>query len=212
MPGLTSLLMLSLAVSLDGFGVGMAYGLRKIRVPLPSILIIALCSGVTLWLSMYLGSFLFHFVPEAWAQSIGAWILIAVGSWAVYQVITQSYETEDPVPAPQDTHASVKSDLSVMQILKTPLTADKDRSGTISAGEAILLGFALSLDSLGAGIGAALLGLPMLATSLAIIVTSAAALTAGLRTGFSLGRKAWARRLSLVPGGLLIVMGILKLM
>ena len=46
----------------------------------------------------------------------------------------------------------------MIQILRKPTVADFDKSGTISAGEA-LLGIALSVDSFGAGIGASLLGM-----------------------------------------------------
>ena len=47
----------------------------------------------------------------------------------------------------------------MIQILRKPTVADFDKSGTISAGEALLLGIALSVDSFGAGIGASLLGM-----------------------------------------------------
>ena len=40
-----SVLLLALAVSLDSFGAGLNYGLRNIKIPIGSILIIALCSG-----------------------------------------------------------------------------------------------------------------------------------------------------------------------
>ncbi|WP_372636321.1 manganese efflux pump, partial [Cohnella sp.] len=49
--GSVSLLLLALAVSLDGFGVGVTYGLRGIRVPWVSIAIIAACSGLMLFIS-----------------------------------------------------------------------------------------------------------------------------------------------------------------
>ena len=55
---MVSLLALALAVSLDGFGVGVTYGLRGIRIPLASIAIIAVCSGAVIWLSMLAGGFL----------------------------------------------------------------------------------------------------------------------------------------------------------
>lgn len=42
---LFSLLLLAFALSLDGFGVGITYGLRKMKIPLLSVLIISLCSG-----------------------------------------------------------------------------------------------------------------------------------------------------------------------
>ena len=42
----TGLILLAIGVSLDSFGVGVAYGVNKIRVPRLSLLIIMLCSGL----------------------------------------------------------------------------------------------------------------------------------------------------------------------
>ena len=50
-----SLVLLALAVSLDSFSVGFTYGLRKMRIPFKSILIIACCSAVTLMIAMLIG-------------------------------------------------------------------------------------------------------------------------------------------------------------
>ena len=60
----------------------------------------------------------------------------------------------------------------VIQILRTPQMADVDRSGIISASEALLLGIALSLDSFGAGLGAAMIGFSPLLTALVISTAS----------------------------------------
>ena len=48
---------LAFAVSLDSFGVGTTYGLRKIRIPLVSTVIIAGCSGAVLSMGMCMGKF-----------------------------------------------------------------------------------------------------------------------------------------------------------
>ena len=39
-------ILLALAVSLDSFSVGFTYGLRKMRIPFKSIMIIACCSAL----------------------------------------------------------------------------------------------------------------------------------------------------------------------
>ncbi|MDI5788515.1 hypothetical protein PO124_09275 [Bacillus licheniformis] len=49
----------------------------------------------------------------------------------------------------------------VIHILRKPTSADIDKSGIITGIEAFLLGFALSIDAFGAGIGAAALGFPL---------------------------------------------------
>ena len=57
-----SLLILAFAVSLDGFGVGVMYGLRKIRIPLLSIGIISLWSGIIIYSSMQIGVLMSSFM------------------------------------------------------------------------------------------------------------------------------------------------------
>ena len=52
------------------------------------------------------------------------------------------------------------------------MVADFDKSGTITGVEAFMLGLALSLDSFGAGIGAAMLGFSPLYLSLAVSILS----------------------------------------
>jgi putative sporulation protein YtaF len=72
----------------------------------------------------------------------------------------------------------------VIQIWKTPLAADVDRSGSISSTEAVLLGAALSFDSFGAGLGAALIGLPPVPSVLMLVGMSAVFLSIGMFVGF----------------------------
>ena len=100
----------------------------------------------------------------------------------------------------------------VICVLRAPQAADMDRSGTISSAEAVLLGFALSLDALGAGVGAAMMGLPALPASLIIAATSGVFLLAGLRFGRRFAaRLGGAKAVSVLPGLLLIATGIARL-
>ncbi|WP_054023762.1 MntP/YtaF family protein [Bacillus sp. FJAT-28004] len=233
-----SLLVLAFAVSLDGFGVGVTYGLRRIRIPLLSVFIIACCSGLIIYLSMQVGGLLTTFLSEFVARLIGACVLMLIGVWALLQLrrgkqqnnemnVTADTAVQESAAAAEagaKTHAGeiasaalvVMVELKrlglVIQILRTPQSADVDKSGTISASEAIMLGVALSLDAFGAGLGAALIGLPSLLTALTIAAASALFLVGGIRFGFRFSAWKGMQTLALLPGVLLIMIGIMKLL
>ncbi|MDF2662511.1 MAG: rane protein [Paenibacillus sp.] len=245
-----SLAFLALAVSLDGFGVGVMYGLRKIRIPLLSIAIISVCSGFVIFASMQIGAFAARYLPPAFAKAMGAVILIGIGIWAIIQMWRQRQDsgqdsltpaTVDPqtvrmgagTPAvslqaeAKQTQAQAQADEGgirtvlriemkrmglVIEILRTPSLADVDRSGYISSSEALLLGVALSLDAFGAGIGAAFIGFAPVLTAAVIAVASGLFITLGLRVGLTFADTRWLQRLAVLPGCILIAMGIMKLM
>lgn len=250
-----SLLFLAFAVSLDGFGVGITYGLRKIRIPLPSIAIIAACSGAVILLSMLVGSLIAGWLSPYGSKAVGAAILIGIGTWALIQFARNRKADEEQTqtdaahvgnavggasqglalgakddgasvgksgvaaPQPADAEGAVPMltlELRVfgliIQILRTPSVADVDRSGIITSGEALLLGIALSLDAFGAGIGAALVGFPAVPTAILIAAASGMFLWAGMRIGFLASGLRWVQRLTVLPGIILIAMGIFKLM
>ncbi|OPH54667.1 sporulation membrane protein YtaF [Paenibacillus ferrarius] len=240
-----SLLILAFAVSLDGFGVGVMYGLRKIRIPFLSIGIISLWSGIIIYCSMQIGVLMSSFLSPMVAQRIGALILIGIGVWALVQMRQRkSLEQQDagktldqvsvssiqPHQAANSAEASelialdtlqrTKEILNielkrfglVIQILRTPSIADVDKSGNISASEATLLGLALSLDAFGAGIGAALIGFVPLMTASVISISSGSFIALGLRVGFRYAEMNWMKKLSILPGCVLILMGLLKML
>jgi putative sporulation protein YtaF len=214
-----SLLLLAFAVSLDGFGVGVMYGLRKIRIPLLSIAIISLWSGIIIFGSMQIGVWISSFMSVAVAKRIGAVILIGIGIWALIQMLLQKQQEPEELPKvtmepslKKILYIELKRFGLVIQILRTPSIADVDKSGNISASEATLLGLALSLDAFGAGIGAALIGYAPIVTSTVIAFASGTFIAIGLRIGFLYAEMNWMKKLSIVPGCVLILMGIMKLM
>ncbi|TCN00984.1 putative sporulation protein YtaF [Paenibacillus sp. BK033] len=227
-----SLLVLAFAVSVDGFGVGVTYGLRRIRIPLLSVIIIACCSGLVIFLSMIVGSWITGYLSPFVAKLIGAVVLVCIGTWALLQLRRSGREAgagegqaEDDSNHPaadteqiDRTHpvlvviVELKRLGLVIQILRTPQAADVDKSGTISATEAIMLGVALSFDAFGAGIGAAMIGLSPLLTPIMIAAASALFLLGGMRFGFRFSNWKGMQAISVLPGILLIIIGILKLL
>jgi len=224
MPPFVSLCMLALAVSLDGFGVGLTYGLRRIRIPLVSIGIVSFCSGLAFYVSLQAGELIASRIAPGTARDAGALLLIAIGVWAVLQILRSKNVSPDlPPNAPAGHPAAAEANGTtvarielkrfglVIQILRTPSLADMDRSGAISAKEAVVLGTALSFDAFGAGVGAALVGFDPFSAAIAVALTSGACIALGLGCGRKFSATGLLRKLTLLPGCILIVMGILKL-
>lgn len=214
-----SLLALAFAVSLDGFGVGVTYGMRRIKIPLWSVMIITSCSALVILASMYIGKWLAYFLSPAATHYVGGVILIGIGLWAIYNARPKESCQEERIEQERVSREStslvafeIKSLGLVIQILKRPTDADIDRSGTISGVEAMFLGAALSLDAFGAGIGAAIIGYEPWVTALVIGGVSCLFILLGLGLGFKYSEVGWLKRMTYLPGILLILCGVFKMM
>lgn len=182
---------------------------------------------------MIVGSWITGYLSPFVAKLIGAVVLVGIGTWALLQLRRSGREAGAAEgQAEGDADHSAGSDQEqidrthpvlvvivelkrlglVIQILRTPQAADVDKSGTISATEALMLGVALSFDAFGAGIGAAMIGLSPLLTPIMIAAASALFLLGGMRFGFRFSNWKGMRAISVLPGILLIIIGILKLL
>lgn len=206
-----TLFLLALAVSLDSFGVGLTYGLRKMKLPFKSLLFIAGCSALSIIIAMVFGSFIQAYISSESAQSLGGIVLILIGGWVLYQVVRPMKKVEKENKDEVIANVEIKMLGIVIRILRKPLIADIDRSGTITGKEAILLGIALSLDAFGAGIGAALIGFSPIPMALTVATMSALFVTLGMKSGFRLSEIKWVSKLAYLPGVLLISLGIWNL-
>lgn len=219
-----SLLVLAFAVSLDSFGAGITYGMRKITIPIHSIFIIALCSGLMILIAMSIGQGISMFISPSFAKTLGGFILIGIGVWALYNVYHSRevqpilYHTEDKATEKvemEEKHVwsiEFKKMGIVIQILRKPMMADIDRSGVISPGEAVVLGTALALDAFGAGIGAALIGFSPWSTAFIIAVMSSLFIFLGMKCGVLFSEATWMKKLIYIPGIILVTLGVMKLL
>nr|WP_090892300.1 sporulation membrane protein YtaF [Evansella caseinilytica] len=207
-----SLFLLAFAVSIDSFGVGLTYGLRKMKLPLFSLLLIAGCSAVSILIAMSIGGLMQRYLSVQSAESIGGAILIVIGMWAIYQVYRPA-KSERKTKKERETivNLELKTLGIVIKILRKPMVADLDNSGTITGREAFLLGFALSLDAFGAGIGAALIGFSPLILAGSVAAMCAVFVSLGMKSGLFLSEMKWMQRFSFIPGLLLIIIGVWQL-
>ncbi|MDG5786968.1 sporulation membrane protein YtaF [Evansella sp. AB-P1] len=212
MTELLSLLLLAFAVSLDSFGVGLTYGLRKMRLPLLSLLFIASCSAISILLAMGIGGMIQQFISPSLAESIGGIILICIGLWAIYQLYRPA-KTERKSKKERETivNLELKKLGIVIKVLRKPMFADLDNSGAITGKEAFLLGLALSLDAFGAGIGAALIGFSPWVMAISTGIMCGIFVTLGMKSGWFFSDAKWVKRFSFVPGLLLILIGVWQL-
>ncbi|MCC8433899.1 sporulation membrane protein YtaF [Brevibacillus sp. M2.1A] len=222
MSGWLALLLVSLAISMDSVSVGLTYGLRNMRMPFLSLVVVSGCSFAVVYGVMLVGSSLTEWLTPEIGQYIGAAVLILMGLFTLWRLIATRSGTED-----QESTAVVAAEKQeeqepivllsqfrifgvMIQILKDPSKADADRSGHIMGWEAVMLGLALSLDAFGAGISLTFLGYSPLLVALCIAVMSALLLVIGIALGRRAGKARWLTRLTWLPPILLICIGVAK--
>ncbi|GAK09706.1 sporulation membrane protein YtaF [Geomicrobium sp. JCM 19038] len=211
-----AVLILAFAVSVDGLGVGMTYGMRKMQINWLPLLIIGTFSFTAVLLSGFAATFVFQYLPNAFADYLGGSILILIGVYAIVQAYhhskTKPEEVKPITKVDQVKEKVVKFEIKklglVIQILKKPTAADVDNSGTISVKEAVLLGVALSLDAFGAGFGASMLGYSVVWFALIVSIMCVTFLVIGKKGGYKLSNVRFCEPLVFLPGLLLMCIGI----
>jgi len=63
------LVFFAIALSLDAFSAGFAYGLRRIKIPLVSYCALICASMLIVGLSVFCGSAVAHIIPDLWGKN-----------------------------------------------------------------------------------------------------------------------------------------------
>lgn len=212
---LLSYIFFALALNLDSFVSGLAYGARQIKVPLISLSIISLISMLAISISMLGGHILLSFISAISARRVGGVLLLIIGLWILYQ--TRRGESESETNAVKDNclQKMIKIHIRplglVIQILREPAMADLDSSGVISARESLVLGAALAMDSFGAGFSFSLLGFSTILTAIIVGLGQFLLTYLGIQAGRSITKFRLGRYLTALPGCILITLGLFKI-
>lgn len=186
-------LILGISANLDNLGVGIAYGISRIAVPLLPNLLIAGIAFLFTMLSGVLGHLLAGVVPELVVHLVGALGLFCVGAWTIFsglRKLRRAAQAASPaerasckgVALPEMAGGS-ESSPGLREILDCPEVADVDASRSIGLGESLMLGVAVSLNCLFNGLAAPWVGAPLLVTALTTAAFSYLAIWAGVRLG-----------------------------
>jgi len=208
-----SMILFSVAVSLDGFGVGFAYGMRNIRIPFFPLIVICLTSSTAIAVSMVSGKMLTYFIPVRTAHLMGALILAFMGLFMFFQAWLQSKDSSGNQAEKERMLFNFRIPFLgiLIQILKEPSKADLDKSGIISIRESFVLGFALAMDALGAGFAVAVAGFPPFWTAVSVGGCKFILVSTAVRLGKISSRNWLGRKTSFVPGLVLLILGLSKL-
>ena len=174
-------------------------------------MIISCCSAGVVIVAMTIGHFFENLFSPHLAESVGGVILVLLGAWVLFQFFRPEKRKELQGNEESILNFEIQSLGLVIHILRKPMSADFDKSGTITGLEAFMLGLALSLDAFGAGIGAALLGLSPNNLAILVAVMSSLFVFIGMKLGSIFAHHTWVQKFSFIPGILLIIIGIWKL-
>jgi len=212
---LLSYILFALALNLDSFGAGMAYGAKKIKVPLLSLFIISLISMVAISVSMLGGEMLLAFIPVSLAHRLGGFLLLLIGLWVLHQARRGEYQTGKAPRRDNNLTGMIEIHIRplglAIQILREPARADLDSSGVISPREALILGAALAMDAFGAGFAVSMLGFSI-SISAAVVGLGHFLLTyLGIIASRTITTSGVGRQLTALPGCIFISLGLLKI-
>lgn len=122
---------IAISLSIDAFGIGMAYALKKIEISWKAECVISLISIFVMYVSLKLGVYLTRFFSEDILKILGISFLVLIGVGFIYNSI---FERDNTI-------------------------YDLDSSKKIDVFEAAILGFVLSIDTVSVGLAIAALGL-----------------------------------------------------
>jgi putative sporulation protein YtaF len=197
-----AILGIALANNLDNLGVGIAFGVARIRLGPLINLWISLLTFVMTGVAVLFGNHLGSLLALPWGHALSAALLCGMGIW----MLLASPRPDEPVrPSDGGGHVSLR------QILSDPTRADQNRSRDIDAREATLLAVAVSLNNLGGGVGAGLAHLSALWTALSSAVVSFLVVWLGAWAGDRLGGARLGKQAQTIAGLLLVLVGLWQL-
>ena len=198
--GLFSIFLIGIASNLDNAGVGIAYGIRKIRISWFNNFIIAFL-GFIYFISWIFGNWIALFISEFTANLIGAIVLGIIGVFILCQ----------PFLGQRNTVGSKDGNV-LIGILRDPEKADFDGSKTISFSEAIVLGIALSINNIAGGFDAGVTNLNLWLTATISGVFSFICISSFAYVGKRFLAEYLGKWATVIAGVLLILIGIDQLL
>ncbi|PTQ53772.1 MAG: Integral membrane protein [Hydrogenibacillus schlegelii] len=186
----------AISSSVDNFGVGITYGLRRIRIPVPSNALIAAIAFLFSLAGILFGRWIADVLPGMLPVFLGSFLLVVIGLRIILLAVPRDWPKQRRArqrggagAADRDAEATAPRPSGFLtRILKHPEQVDVDRSQTIGLGESIVLGAALSANALTNGVGAGLFGLSPFWLSFITAIGSFVSVAGGVAVGERVSR------------------------
>lgn len=141
---------IALTNNFDNIGARIAYSMNGIGISIFINLWITVITFVITFLAAIFGTMITGSLGKRFASVIAMVILVTIGSWMILEPYLKKKSSGNPFRV--NSHSTIG-------ILWKPENADMDRSKHIDFKEATLLGIALSINNIGGGLSAGMIGL-----------------------------------------------------
>lgn len=199
------------AICLDSFALGITYGMKKIKISKTAIFIITLVTTLVLGISVLFGHIIKQFFSPFTASLLSSIVLIGLGCFFMLEGYIKHLTAVKENEGDNNLLKVKIPKLGIIIDIALDVTkADMDVSGDIDIKEALYLGIMLSIDSLGAGFGYAMGDMNILSLLVFVFLFNIVCISYGLYIGSRTGDIKTNLKTSLLPGLILIVIGMLK--
>ena len=189
----------------DNVAARIAYSIRGIRISTPINVWISIITFFISSLAAFSGTMVSGLFGKHLASIIGMVILTCVGLWMILEPFVS--KPEEPEGRSQKAKKS-----GIFGIMMKPEKADADDSKHLDFKEATFLGVALSINNIGGGLSAGMIGLNPFWVGLLSAVINYIALWGGNYIAEAFIKWKLADRAGIVAGMILIAIGIEQLM
>ncbi|MCT6925820.1 manganese efflux pump [Metasolibacillus sp.] len=180
-----TIILVGIAVNLDNLGISLAYGIKRITIPIISNAVIALLSMAVTYVAITIGETLSDYISVYLANLLGSLLLCIIGTWTL---LSQRLAKGNHVKS-----------------------FDKNHSAILALKDAIILGFILSANCLATGIAIGANDISTIAMVISIGVFSFITIAIGSHFGILLAKSFIGRYSTAIAGWLLIGIGIFEI-
>jgi len=195
------IVVISLINNLDNIGVRIAYSIRGIKISTAINLWISVITFVISALAAFSGTLLSEYLSKRLSSVISMFLLTAIGLW----IIIEPFIKKNNALFDEPSEARGKS---IWHVFINPHHADRDVSKHIDFQEATVLGIALSINNIGGGLGAGMIGLNSMLVGLFSAAFSFLALWAGNYIAEFFMKWRLGNAATMLAGAVLIAIGV----
>ena len=191
-----STLFLPFSMTLDNFPLGVAYGVKGVRMKAATILLITLMPVGGTIIGMAAGCYAGHWLSAVAANWIGSAVFVALGLWTLWDTLQYKKHTHTP---------EAFSPAIALHTLDRETPAQLRH---VSIKESLVLALALSINNLGGGIGAGISGLNLTGVTILTFLFGYLLLILGYRLGAGFKTLLDGKWPGVVSGFLMMGLGI----
>ena len=199
------IIIIALVNNLDNIGVRIAYSIRGIKISTAINLWISVITFIISALAAFSGTLLSEYLNKQLSSIISMLLLSIIGLWIIVEPFIK--KNNELLEEPDEAKGK-----GIWHVFINPHHADRDGSKHIDFQEATVLGIALSINNIGGGMGAGMLGLNSLLVGLFSAIFSFIALWAGNYIAEFFVRWKLGNAATIMAGTVLIIIGLEQIM